>query len=108
MNLGILFLTIFLTGVLLAGDYCIKWSVGSSHKVAFLVMAGFLWCSSIYGWYITVKDERIAIVGALFSVLSLVGTILIGIIGFNEHLTLKEWVGFSLGIVAVILLSGKL
>ena len=108
MKTSILLLTAFLTCMLLAGDYCIKYAVGSNHKVAFLVLTGILWCSSIYGWYLTVLNERIAIVGGMFSLLSLLGTILIGIVGFNEHLNAKEWIGFAMGAGAIVLLSGKL
>lgn len=108
MKILLLVLTILMTIVLLCGDYFIKKATQSLRPEMWLYFTAVLWVSSIYGWYYIVKDERIAIVGALFSVLSLIGTVLIGIIGFNEHLSYKEWIGFGLGMIAVLLLSGKL
>lgn len=108
MNNWILLLVVFLSIMLLTGDYCIKYAVGKSNWLMFLVLAGLLWCASIYGWFYTLKENRIAIVGMLFSVVSLIGTVLIGIIGFHERLSITEWVGLAFGIISAILLSGKI
>lgn len=104
----ILSLVVFLSFILLLGDYMIKYAVGKPNWFVFLIIAGVLWCSSIYGWYYTVKENRIAIVGMLFSIISLVGSVLIGIFAFNEKLTMTEWMGLAFGIMASILLSGKI
>ena len=89
-------LVVFLTALLLFGDYLIKLSVGSKFTVYLLILAGVVWCSSIYGWYCTVKENRIAIIGMLFSVLSLIGTPMIGIFCFNERLTLLSLIDMPL------------
>jgi len=108
MSIKTFLLVVFLTGMLLGGDYLIKFAVGSKHTIWYLIFAGILWCSSIYGWYYTVKDHRLAIIGMLFSVLSLIGTALIGTLLFNEKLSMTEWFGFVLAIIACILLTGKM
>ena len=100
-------LVVFLTAMLLTGDYIIKFATTSQYPVIALMIAGLFWCLSIPGWYYTVKDERLAIVGMLFSVLSLVGTVLIGMVCFGERLNMKEWVGFCFAVAAAIMLSGK-
>lgn len=107
MNTYLLILTVAMTLILLCGDYAIKKATQVTNPELLLWFTAVLWVLSIYGWYYIVRTERESIVGAMFSMLSLVGTVLIGIIGFNEQLTTKEWVGFSLGILAIVLLSGK-
>ena len=104
----VILVVVFMSLILLLGDFMIKYAVGKPNWFVFLIIAGALWCSSIYGWYYTVKENRIAIVGMLFSIISLVGSVLIGVLFFNEKLTVTEWVGLAFGITASILLSGKI
>jgi len=108
MNIGFIILLAFLTGILLSGDYCIKSATQSSCPVRWLLLASFMWVASIPGWYYTMIKERISIVGILFSLMSLVGITLIGIICFKEHLSVKEWIGFGMAVISTILLAGKL
>lgn len=108
MNNWVIFLVIFLTGILLSGDYLIKYSVGKENPMPYLISAGILWCISIYGWYITFQHNRIAIVGILFAMFSLIGTTCIGVFGFGERLSMSEWVGLGMALVASVLLSGKI
>jgi len=108
MSYSMLLFILLLTGMLLTGDCFIKGSTFKSNPIWFLIIAGLLWTVSIYGWYIAAKTERLAIVGALFSVLSLVGTVVLGMVIFKETLSIKEWIGVGLGIIATFLLSGKL
>jgi len=108
MNNWIIFLVLILTGMLLSGDYLIKYAVGKVNPVPYLISAGIMWCLSIYGWYITVQYNRIAIVGILFAMFSLIGTTCIGVFGFGERLSVSEWVGLGMALAALVLLSGKL
>lgn len=108
MNWKMLAAVIFLTGMLLAGDYLIKFSVRSSHVVLFLFLAGLFWVASIPGWYWTLLEKNMSLIGMLFSVLSLIGTASIGILVFGERLSGVEWLGMALGLAATILLAGKL
>ena len=108
MTIYIILFTIFLTGMLLGGDYLIKYSTESSHTIRYLIMAAILWVASIPGWYYIVRNHKIAIVGILFAMFSLIGTTLIGVIGFNEKLTNYEWLGIGLAIVSTLLLTNKL
>jgi len=101
-------LIVFLTAMLLLGDYFIKYSVKSNFTNQFLIIAGLCWVLSIPGWYYTVLEHNISLVGMLFSVLSLVGTASIGIIFFSEQLNATEWLGLALGIISTILLASKL
>lgn len=51
------------------------------------------------------QKNQLSVVGVMWSVLSLVITILIGVLIFNEKLTQINLLGMFLGIIAVILLS---
>ena len=94
--------------MLLTGDYLIKYASTCICYVKYLVMASIIWCLSIPGWFYVVKDHREAIIGALFAVFSLIGTTLIGIIGFDEKLNNYEWLGLGLAIISACLLGNKI
>ena len=101
-------IVLFLTGVLLAGDYLIKSAVKSPHAIALLIIAAMLWTLSIPGWFYTLQGRNLSLIGMLFSVASLVGSALIGMFVFGENLNGREWLGLFFGIVAAVLLASKL
>ena len=51
------------------------------------------------------QKNQLSIVGVMWSVLSLIITVLIGVLIFNEKLSQINLLGILLGIIAVILLS---
>lgn len=51
------------------------------------------------------QKNQLSIVGTLWSVLSLLTTILIGVLIFNEKLNLTSIVGIIFAVIAVVLLS---
>jgi multidrug transporter EmrE-like cation transporter len=51
------------------------------------------------------QKNQLSIVGAIWSVLSLLATVFIGVLIFNEHLSLVGIVGIAFAIIAVTLLS---
>lgn len=108
MSPWLIFLTMFLTGMLLIGDYLIKYATISDHPIRLLIAAGVIWCLSIYGWYCINFQERLVILGLLFALFSMIGTTLIGMLGFGERLNVQEWIGLVLAIVATLLLSKKM
>ena len=108
MNLKILIPVILLTAMLNIGDYFIKVAVQSNNKISYLLLAALFWVSAIPMCYYTLTKENLSLVGMLFAVMSLIGTTLIGIFIFNERLSITEWVGFALTIIATFLLSSKL
>ena len=107
MNPWMLTLTILLSVVSLIADYMIKAAVGHRFYQWLLAGAFLIWGASVYGWYYILKFERISITGVVFSVVSLIGITLMGIFCFNERLTVNEWVGFALALIATFLLGAK-
>jgi drug/metabolite transporter (DMT)-like permease len=104
----ILLLTIAMTSLLLAGDFFIKSSTQSSHPIKLLFIAAILWVSSIPGWNYLLTQHKLAVIGSLFSIMSVIGSLLIGMFCFHENLGSREWIGCSLAIISIILLSSKL
>src|SRR5690348_9566630 len=62
-------------------------------------LAAALWLPAI------MQKNQLSIVGAIWSVLSLVATVLIGTVLFGEHLNAYAVAGIVLGLVSVFLLS---
>lgn len=108
MSLFIFFMVVVLTGMLLTGDYLIKSATIVRSPVVMLVLAALIWSASIPGWYLVNKTSRIAILGAMFAVISVIGTTMIGVVIFREKLSVLEWVGIGLAIVSMMLLSRKM
>ncbi len=52
-----------------------------------------------------VQKNQLSITGVIWSVISLMATILIGLLLFNEKLTIIQSIGLVVGIISVILLS---
>lgn len=51
------------------------------------------------------QKNQLSIVGAIWSVMSLVATVVIGVLIFGEHLNATAIVGLLLGFAAIVLLS---
>ena len=107
MNVLMMALITFFTAMLLGGDYLIKAATVSPEPIRLLVYAALVWMGSVYGWYYILQGEKIAIVGMLFAMLSLIGTTLIGMLGFGEKLDIKEIIGLVLAIASTVLLANK-
>ncbi len=54
-----------------------------------------------------VQKNQLSITGVVWSIVSLIATVLIGILVFNEKFTLTQSIGLAIGFVSVILLSMK-
>lgn len=108
MKIVMIFVVLFLTAMLLAGDFLIKTATKSQHAVVLLCLAAIFWTVSVPGWYYTLLGRNLSLVGMLFSVVSLIGSALIGIFLFGETLSAREWLGLVLGVVSAVLLASKL
>lgn len=62
-------------------------------------MGTLLWLPAI------IQNNQLSIVGAIWSVMSLLATVLIGVVIFGEHLNLIAVAGIILGFISVFLLS---
>jgi multidrug transporter EmrE-like cation transporter len=63
------------------------------------IISASAWIPAIF------EKSQLSITGVIWSVVSLIATVLIGVLIFNEKLTLTQTIGLAAGIVSVILLS---
>ena len=70
--------------------------------LAFLVVdliSASAWLPAIF------ERNQLSVTGVIWSIVSLIATVLIGVLAFNEKLTFVQTVGLMTGLVSVILLS---
>lgn len=48
---------------------------------------------------------NLAIAGSLVNLMIMIGAVLVGIFYFKEQVTLLQWIGIGLGIIAILILS---
>lgn len=88
----------------IAGDYFSKsWSVNQRVSLAALAIAGYA-CSAIF-YMPTLLREGLIVTSVVWSVLSIIGFLVIGLFVFNETLTPLQWLGVGFGVVSLITLS---
>ncbi len=73
---------------------------------SYIILIIFIYSLGTLSWLPAIlQKNQLSIVGAIWSVLSLLATILIGTLIFNEHLTTTGIIGIIFAIIAVFLLS---
>ena len=65
------------------------------------IISATAWIPAIF------EKSQLSITGVIWSVVALIVTVVIGILIFNEKLTMTQTIGLAFGFVAVILLSQK-
>lgn len=91
---------LFAFGEFLSKKFALAPSVSMVGAVLVVYILGTLaWLPAI------LAKNQLSIVGAMWSLLSLIATILIGIVIFNEKLSTMGIVGLVLGLISVALLS---
>ncbi len=67
--------------------------------IAVDIMSAVAWLPAIF------EKNQLSITGVIWSIVSLIATVAIGVLAFNEKLTLTQSIGLALGFVSVVLLS---
>ena len=89
-------------------------AVGEYFSKKFGLAPGWLYVGCVLASYIMgtlfwlpaiIQNNQLSIVGAMWSVMSLLATVLIGVLIFGEHLSTLAIAGIVLGFVSVFLLS---
>ena len=80
-----------------------KWALGSQH---FLLALGLLiyFIGTVF-WAVSLKYEYLAKAISIFTVLNLIIVVLVGVLYFQENLSLANKIGIALGIASVILIE---
>lgn len=80
-----------------------KWSIESRNMILYAGLALYFIGTVI--WAYSLKFNYLSKSITIFSVLNLIAVIAVGVIFFNEHLTLLHKIGIGLGIASVVLLN---
>ncbi len=63
------------------------------------ILSAVAWLPAIF------EKNQLSITGVIWSIVSLMATVAIGVLAFNEELTLTQCIGLATGLVSVVLLS---
>ena len=101
-----LLLIISASGVV-SGDYFAKyWSI--NHKPIFVILAFVGYAISSLFYFPTLLSKGLVVTSVAWSVLSIIGFMVVGILIFNETLTPTQWLGAGFGIVSLVILAFSL
>lgn len=105
MTLPFAVLTLVLSvGFYTAGEYFSKlWGLSPSVVLMALAIACYI-TSSLLWFPALLYRNQLSTVGISWDVMALCGTLLMGLVIFQEHLSGKNWLGLALGLIAVYLL----
>jgi len=103
-KLPVWLLLILSAGGVIAGDYFAKyWSVNQKTSLVVLSVAGYAVSALFY--IPTLLKEGLVVTSILWSLLSILGFMAIGLLVFRETLSPIQWVGVVFGIIALIIFS---
>ena len=101
-----LFYIFIFLGVLLeaGGDFFFKkWSI--ENKTSVLIFGLLIYFAGAYFWAMSLKFEGLAKAVAIFTILNMLIAVSVGILYFNEGLTMTNRIGIILGIISIILVE---
>ncbi len=96
-----------ITTMTILGDYCIKLATNrdSGLQSGWFIFGALLYGLPAVGWFFLMKSHSLAMIGVMYSGATLILLTMLGYIMFNEKLGLREVLGLSLAIAAVIVMS---
>ena len=105
-TIKVIFLVLILlaTAFEVAGDiFFKKWTIGGKNV---LLIAGFLiYTIGTVFWAISLKYDYLSKAITVLAVLNLIIVVLVGVLYFNESLSLINKIGIGLGILGVVLIE---
>jgi small multidrug resistance pump len=99
---------VILSLVAVAGDYFLKVASNNDQSIntVWFVLGISTIASTAFGWVYTMKHLKLASIGAIYSVSTVVLLALVGAIFFHENLSHYEIIGLVMAIISLVLLSG--
>jgi drug/metabolite transporter (DMT)-like permease len=88
------------------GDYFVKLASSKSHLSGwyFLIIGAIIYSLTAVGWFVVMREIKLADLVVLYSVSCIIFVSLIGIIFFHEKISFMEVFGIVLAIIAVVIL----
>lgn len=99
------FILLLLSGLsVVTGDYFAKyWSINQKTIFYILAILGYLGSSIFY--IPTLLREGLVVTSVIWSLISIIGFLFVGLVIFKEVLTIWQIIGVSVGIIALVILS---
>lgn len=106
-RLVVLTMVVALSLICVLADYYLKRAADSAHLIInrYFVTGTALYAASAFGWVFVLRHAKLATIGAVYSVILVVGLALLGVLVFRESLTPTEYLGMGFAVVALVLLS---
>ncbi|MEZ5590991.1 MAG: transporter [Gammaproteobacteria bacterium] len=105
LHANILIIAIALVTV--AGDFFLKRA--SEHNPLFTnrwFLAGVaIYALTAFGWVVAMKSIKLATIGALYSISTVILLALLGVVIFGEQLSSKELLGLVFAVLALLLIN---
>ena len=94
------------SALLFAGGEFLSKKFALNPSVKYLLIVVAIYALGTLAWLPAIlQKNQLSVVGAIWSVLSLLTTVLIGVLIFHEHLNVLGLFGILFALIAVVLLS---
>jgi small multidrug resistance pump len=103
--LGVL-ITIAFSVVGIVGDYFLKRASGETHafKSLWFYVGISIYASTAIGWVFAMRYLKLATIGVVYAISTIVLLTAVGVVAFRESLSLYEIAGIAMAIGALVLL----
>ncbi len=91
------------TGVILGDTFAKYWSLDPRWSIFVAAMIGYL--ASGFFYIPSLLREGLVITSVIWSLISIIGFLFVGLVVFKEHLTLVQWIGVMFGVVSMLVLA---
>ncbi len=102
-----LFIVVSITTLTLVGDYAIKVASTKTGGLAspWFVIGATLYGLPAFGWFFLMRDNSLAIIGAMYSATTMILLAGLGYFVFKEAFGWRDFLGLSLAVAAVVIMS---
>lgn len=94
------------TGVVLGDTMAKVWSLNPRWSIFVVAMLGYFVSGFFY--IPSLLREGLVITSVIWSLISIIGFLFVGLVFFKEHLTLIQWIAVALGVVSLLILAATM
>lgn len=80
-----------------------KWAIDGKNILLYLGL--LIYCAGTIFWAVSLKHEYLSKAVSVFTILNLIIVVIVGVLYFQENLSLANKIGIGLGILSVILIE---
>jgi drug/metabolite transporter (DMT)-like permease len=88
------------------GDYWIKLSTTRPDGLAspVFILGALVYGSTAIGWFFLMRSHSLALIGVVYSAVTMIMLAALGYVMFKETLALRDWLGLSLAVAGVLVM----